>query len=149
MANVDLIKSNNETANAIRAAMLTVANDWKGSPYLMGGNSKQGIDCSHFVYQVLNGARKQVADASNSPEPQIVDYRSTGTIEASGLFIAVTIPQSTDLVLWDGHVGIVIDPTAGTFIGAQTSTGVAEANYLTGYWKDKGVKKFLRFFQLY
>lgn len=145
MPNVDLARQNNETAAAIRAAMFTVANEWKNTPYLFGGNSKQGIDCSHFVYQVINGARQKVAAAANAPEPQVVDYRSTSTIEASHLFFPAAIPQSGDLVMWDGHVGIVIDPAAGSFIGAQTSTGVAEANYLTGYWKDKGVKGFLRF----
>ncbi len=77
MPNVDLIKSGNETATAIRSAMFKVAADWKGTPYIFGGNSKQGIDCSHFVYQVLNGARQQTAAAAKAPEPQLVDYRST------------------------------------------------------------------------
>ncbi len=149
MANPDLAIQNNANAVALRAAMFTVANDWKTTPYLLGGNSKQGIDCSHFVYQVINGARKNVATATNAPEPQIVDYRSTSTIEASGLFISVSIPQAGDLVMWDGHVGIIIDPGAGSFIGAQTSTGVAEANYKSGYWKDRGVTGYLRFIYLF
>jgi murein DD-endopeptidase / murein LD-carboxypeptidase len=149
MPNVDLIRAHNESATALRQAVFTAANNWKGTPYLLGGNSKQGIDCSHFVYQVFNDARNQVAAAANGPAPQVVDYRSTATIEASNVFIEVKIPEPTDLVLWDGHVGIVVDPGTGTFVGAQTSTGVAEANYLTGYWKTRGVKKFLRFAHLF
>lgn len=145
MPNVDLIIENRTRADALKKAMFEAGDEWKGTTYLYGGNSKQGIDCSHFVYQVLNEARKKVASASNAPEPQLVDYRSTSTIEDSKLFVSVSIPEPGDLVLWDGHVGIVVNPATGTFIGAQTSTGVAEANYLTGYWKDRGVKKFLRF----
>lgn len=149
MPNPDLLITNNATANALRKAIVEVAAEWKGTQYLYGGNSSAGIDCSHFVYQVLNGARQRVAEAAKAPAPQVVDYRSASTIEASGLFVTVSIVQTTDLVMWDGHVGFVLDPAAGTFIGAQTSTGVAESSYVTGYWKDRGVKKFLRFFQLY
>jgi hypothetical protein len=32
------------------------ANSWLGTPYLLGGNSRSGIDCSHLVYQVYRGA---------------------------------------------------------------------------------------------
>jgi hypothetical protein len=49
------------------------------------------------------------------------------------------------LVLWDGHVGIITDPQRGTFIGAQTSTGVAQASYTGGYWATRSGKRFLRF----
>ncbi len=144
MPNVDLIIENNARAVALKAAMFKVADEWKGTVYLMGGNSKQGVDCSHFVYQVINGAR--LAAAEEGFVPQVVDYRSTSTIEASNVFIRIKNPQPGDLVMWDGHVGIVIDPLTGSFIGAQTSTGVAECNYQTNtYWKDRGVTGFLRF----
>ena len=57
-------------------------------------------------------------------------------------------PLKGDLVHWPGHIGIVIDPDLGYFIGAQTSTGVAEANFKQGYWHGQyGGKKpdyFLR-----
>lgn len=145
MPNVDLTIENNRRKEATLKALFEVTNEWKGTAYLFGGNSKQGIDCSHFVYQALNGARQKVAAAEKAPEPQVIDYRSTSTIESSGLFIEVKIAEPGDLVMWDGHVGIVVDPVNGTFVGAQTSTGVAEANYLSGYWKDRKVKKFLRF----
>jgi cell wall-associated NlpC family hydrolase len=143
MPNVDLAIAHDESVAAMRSAMQDAAKDWKGTPYLLGGNSKEGIDCSHFVYQVLNAARKKTAAAGLAP--QLIDYRSTGTIEASGLFFPVPIPEPGDLVLWDGHVGIITDPQRGTFIGAQTSTGVAQASYTGGYWATRSGKRFLRF----
>jgi cell wall-associated NlpC family hydrolase len=143
MPNVDLTISHRDNVSRTRQAMLSAAEQWKGTAYLLGGNSTEGVDCSHFVYQVLNSARRTVATAG--PIPQLVDYRSTTTIEVSGAFYPVPIPEPGDLVLWDGHVGIVISPQRGTFIGAQTSTGVAEASYTTGYWAKRAGLRFLRF----
>jgi cell wall-associated NlpC family hydrolase len=143
MPNVDLFVSHRETVAATRAAMLQVATAWSGTPYLLGGDSRNGIDCSHLVYQALNEARQQVALPGTAP--QVVDYRSTDTIVASKLFFGVDTPEPGDLVLWDGHVGIVMDPNLGTFIGAQTSTGVAVASYTSGYWAKRSGLRFVRF----
>ena len=61
------------------------------------------------------------------------------------LFRDVSEPDPGDIVCWDGHVGIVCDPAAGKFLGAQTSTGVMVASYKSGYWATtKAVKKFRR-----
>lgn len=146
MVNVDLASAHNRVVARIRDAMVEVAGDWDGTPYLFGGNSDQGIDCSHFVYQVLNGARGRVASTGEFPSTQLVNYQSTSTIESSGQFFPVTIPEVGDLVLWDGHVGIVSDPKSGKFVGAQTSTGVAEASYTAGYWATRAGKRFARYY---
>ena len=34
--------------NNIAAALLEHHQEWRGTPYQLGGNSKQGIDCSAF-----------------------------------------------------------------------------------------------------
>jgi cell wall-associated NlpC family hydrolase len=56
-------------------------------------------------------------------------------------FMLVNMPAKGDLVLFTDkplHVGIIIDPDKGTFIGAQTSTGVAETSYSDKpYWKKR------------
>jgi lipoprotein Spr len=143
MANVDLTIAHWENVAATRKAVLEIASEWKGTKYLIGGNSKDGIDCSHFVYQVLNAAREKVAKPY--PAPQIIDYRNTATIEASHIFFPINVPESCDFVLWDSHIGIIIDPNEGKFIGAQTSTGVEEASYTSGYWAKQSGKRFIRF----
>ena len=35
----------------IQADIVEAARKWKGVPYKMGGNSRRGIDCSHFVHR--------------------------------------------------------------------------------------------------
>lgn len=141
--NTDLGSARRDYNAKARAEMLKIADRWKGTPYLIGGNSSGGVDCSHFIYQVVNSMREEVEGRSQNP--QVVNYRNTAAMESSGLFIAVTSPEMGDLVFWEGHVGIVVNPQLGTFIGAQSSTGVAVSNFSRGYWAKRSVKAFLRF----
>ncbi|AKT39266.1 NlpC/P60 family protein [Chondromyces crocatus] len=94
--------------------------------------------CNQFVVAVL----RQTVDAS-FPMIRADDFPH------SPKFMKVDLPQPGDLVHWPGHIGIVLDPDKGTFIGSQTSTGVAVANYKSGYWNGSyGGKRpdaFLRF----
>jgi hypothetical protein len=62
-------------------------------------------------------------------------------------FYRVESPAAGDLVHWPGHIGIVLDPDSGEFIGSQNSTGVAISNFKTGWWNSSGGKRpdgFLR-----
>jgi cell wall-associated NlpC family hydrolase len=147
VVNVDLHIEHRKAAASLRNAIVEQAKKWIGTPYLFGGNSPSGIDCSHFVYQAVNDARK--ACAPDSLEPQLLEYRSTGTIEASHLWLPTKDLDKGDLVLWDGHAGIVLDPGLQTFIGAQSSTGVAVASYASGYWQKRAGMRFLRFYYLW
>lgn len=96
------------------------------------------MKCNQFVVAVLR--------ASVNPK---FPYMLANDFASSPYFQKVTEPQAGDLVHWPGHIGIVLDPDQGTFIGSQTSTGVAEANYKKGYWNGSyGGKKpdaFLRY----
>jgi|SRR5947209_10723400 len=137
--NADLAAARMADQAQKRDAIITETQTWLGTPYLYGGDSKSGVDCSHFVYEVLKAAAV----------PQL-PYMDTALLHQSQLFITVTIPQKGDLILWDGHVALVKDPTAGTFVGAQTSTGVAESNYLTNpYWSARAGRMFRRLAVLY
>jgi cell wall-associated NlpC family hydrolase len=128
-----------------RNDIILVARTWVGVPYKLGGHSARQIDCSHFVNEVYRFAVDRT-----------LPYLYTGDLLTSDLFMEVAEPAKGDLVLWPkhgktlGHVGIVINPAAGTFIGAQKSTGVAESNYLTNpYWGTRGGRTFRRHVSLY
>ena len=74
---------------------VTVAQLHFGTPYLWGGNSVLGIDCSGLVQAALLAAA--------IPCPGDSDLqRSLGT-DATGT------PRRGDLWFWQGHVGLVVD----------------------------------------
>jgi hypothetical protein len=94
--------------------------------------------CNQFVLAVL---RATVA-------PRIPNMRAD-EFANSPLFQKVDSPNAGDLVHWPGHIGVVLDPDHGIFIGSQSSTGVAESNFKSGWWSGAYAGKkpdyFLRF----
>jgi len=132
-----------------REKILAVARLMVGTPYDYGNKSARPIDgiigitgkkidCSGFVRAVYN----QVY-----PEEGLLSRNdlNAAKFQTLDLFNDVDQPLAGDIVCWDGHVGIVYDPDAGTFIGAQTSTGVMVTEYTSGYWAyTQVVRKFRR-----
>lgn len=113
-----------------RRRIIDEAIKWRRTPYRLGGNSRHGIDCSHFVWQVYC---KNVNPAINenfftSPANDHLFFNKVSSAEV----------KKGDLIVWGmEHIGIIVEPKAGIFIGAQSSTGVAEANYKQGHWAGK------------
>jgi cell wall-associated NlpC family hydrolase len=91
------------------------------------------LDCSHFV----NSLFEQVG-LYYRYEPSIVLYSGTAA------FRRVYKPVSGDLVVWPGHVGIVVDPNQQTFVSALNS-GVKVASYASSYWRHRGHARFFRY----
>jgi cell wall-associated NlpC family hydrolase len=119
--------------------IVALARSWKGTPYRYAGNSRNGIDCSHFVSAIYSQAVPGFG------------YRMAREYLNNGKFAVVTEPQAGDIIVFPGyrgsddHVGIVTDAQAKMFIGSQTSTGVAETSFgpNTYYW-GKRPYKFVR-----
>jgi cell wall-associated NlpC family hydrolase len=109
-----------------------IASTWRYTPYRYGGGGPGGIDCSHFVWEVIKAAG----------HPQ-APYVSTSHVPGSAYYSGVDVPAAGDIILWDGHMGIILDTTTGIFIGAQ-SGGVDEASYKNGYWAKRS-HKFYRY----
>ena len=91
------------------------------------------LDCSHFVNSLF-----EAIGLSYDYQPSRVLYRGTD------LFKRTYRPVTGDLVVWPGHVGIVINPQAKTFLSALR-TGVKVAAYDSKYWKRRGRPRFLRY----
>jgi cell wall-associated NlpC family hydrolase len=113
----------------------TEAQAWKGTRYRYGGKDKNGIDCSHFVYQVY----RQVFDG--------YDYRMASEYLNDETFAPTKSPLIGDVIVFpsvkgsSAHVGIITDVNSAKFIGAQSSTGVKEASFASGtYWGKRPYK---------
>lgn len=127
-----------------RDEIIRLAETWLNTPYQLGGKAKTGIDCSGLVCLVY----KDAVDSTLNE-----DLWWTESFKSSYKFIEVPQPDRGDLVWWPktddadagfNHVAIVIYSSSGDFIGAQTSTGVAMANYMTNAYWSKRPRIFLR-----
>jgi hypothetical protein len=90
-------------------------------------------DCSHLVHSIYEDAGFHYA------------YASSSTLYAGiAEFQPVTRPQVGDLVVWPGHVGIVVNPTQQTFFSALRS-GLGVESYSSAYWSARGRCRFFRY----
>jgi cell wall-associated NlpC family hydrolase len=106
--------------------VITEAKKYIGSPYLWGGNTPAGFDCSGFSKYVF--------------EKVGISLPRTAATQFSGLK-AVSSPSPGDLVFFTtyapgaSHLGIYIGDNK--FIHAGTSTGVTITDMNNPYWKPR------------
>jgi hypothetical protein len=91
------------------------------------------LDCSHLVHYLYDRVGLYY-----SYQPSKSLYMGIQS------FRRVLHPQPGDLIVWQGHVGIVIDPQQHSFLSALNS-GVKISSYVTNYWKRKGRPRFFQF----
>jgi cell wall-associated NlpC family hydrolase len=91
------------------------------------------FDCSHLVHSLYErvGLHYQYA-TSRTLYHGIEEFQR------------VLQPASGDVVVWRGHMGIVVDPSQHSFLSAL-KTGVKISSYISGYWKHRGPPRFFRF----
>jgi len=95
------------------------------------------LDCSHFVQYLYEQAGLYYGYA---PSRTLYDGMEG--------FRRVSHPEAGDLIVWRGHVGIVVDPEETTFLSALRS-GVKTSSYESPYWKRRGRPRFFRYVGLH
>jgi cell wall-associated NlpC family hydrolase len=90
-------------------------------------------DCSHLVHSIYERAGLPYAYADSSDLYAGVEG-----------FQRVTRPQPGDLVVWRGHVGIVIRPSRHVFF-SYLSAGPGTDSYQAPYWVSRGRARFYRY----
>lgn len=100
------------------------ANQFVGNSYLWGGNSlTNGIDCSHFVYQVLSNTGYYDGEYATSGE-----WASLGESVSS-----LSEARAGDVIVYSGHVAIY-DGNGGIVEAQSSSTGIT--NYRSADYKS-------------
>lgn len=115
--------------------LINLAKSWIGTPYVYGGISLKGFDCSGFIYYVFNAVGENISRQSTD------GYFSRSYY--------VDSPQAGDLVFFENtykagisHMGIYIGNNE--FIHASSSKGVMISNLNETYYKQRfdGFKRF-------
>lgn len=92
-----------------------------------------GRDCSHLVHNIYERAGFRYPYASSSDLYAGVEG-----------FQRVAVPQPGDLIVWRGHVGIVIRPSHHVFFSFM-HRGPGIDDYEAPYWKGRGHARFYRY----
>jgi probable lipoprotein NlpC len=112
--------------------ILLIANalSWLGTPYQMGGMSRNGVDCSGFVNRVI---AYTFQDITGIP-------RRSEDFGAYGLIVSDIQPGDILLFAQNGsvfHVGIALSDTFFIHAASEGSrTGVIVSNLKDGMWKN-------------
>ena len=92
-------------------------------------NNGMSTDCSGFTSHVFKRAAGITLPRNSTKQGEV----GTG----------VSSPLPADLVVWNGHVGIVAD-TNGNMVDAGYGKVAKERSYTTNYWRSRQNKKFRR-----
>ncbi len=92
-----------------------------------------GHDCSHLVHAIYERAGFPYAYASSDDL-----YDGVEGVQR------IAHPQPGDLIVWHGHVGIVVRPSKRIFFSFM-SAGPGIDNYDAPYWAGRGRARFYRY----
>ena len=90
-------------------------------------------DCSHLVNDIYGLA--------GFPYPYA---KSADLYRGQASFVRVNAPQPGDLIVWRGHVGLVLDSRQHLFYSSLRS-GLDTEDYTSAYWRRRGTPRFYRY----
>lgn len=110
-------------------ALISEIAGWKGTPYLWGGNTRSGVDCSGFInriFPVVYGVQvpRTTRDLFSFSKPLRENLLKQGDL----VFFSVEsgFPTHAGIYLWDGY-----------FAHASTSRGVIISRLQEIYWNAR------------
>ncbi len=129
-----------EKMSALWPKLDAAARAYIGTPYVWGGETKKGIDCSGFTKQSYQEGA-QIGIPRNSRQ----QWKTGARVDYDKL-------QEGDLVFFDtmghgvSHVGMVVDPKSNHFIHASSSRGVIEDDLGKQWFKKRylGARRVVR-----
>ena len=110
--------------------LLQKIDEWWGTPYVLGGNSKSGVDCSFFTLDVMKDIYKV-----NLKRTAAEQYEQSEKIEWNKLKEGDLIFFKTEGRRRISHVGIYL--ANNKFAHASTSQGVTIGDLTDPYWQRR------------
>lgn len=114
--------------DGMQVSLMQAYRDWKGTPYVLGGRSVSGVDCSSFVSIIFD-------DYFGIDLPM-----NTRRLLNRGDGVRRMAIRTGDLVFFQTgrrtlHVGIMVED--GEFLHASTSEGVTLSSIHDRYWSNR------------
>jgi cell wall-associated NlpC family hydrolase len=102
--------------------------EWKGTPYVLGGYSSNGVDCSRFVNIVFDHYFGRDLPTNTRTQLNVGNGIRRSAIQTGDLIFFRTGRKTL-------HVGIAMDEQE--FLHASTSSGVTISKLNKKYWADR------------
>ncbi|EMY71923.1 C40 family peptidase [Leptospira vanthielii] len=127
----------NNGENGKRKLVDPVGRPWIGTPYLYGGYSRRGVDCSGLTKSILTdpkiGMSERMIPRSARDQSQIGKSVTRDKQQIGNLVFFSASPNTSKIT----HVGVVLEN--GNFIHASTSRGVVIQSLNEKWWKERYV----------
>ena len=125
------------SATGTLAAVIETARTYQGTPYLYGGTTRLGLDCSGLLQLSFNEAGVSIPRSSNEQAGWGEPVKPADLQPGDLVFFGAS-PGSRTIT----HVGLVtiVDAEGVDFIHASTSLGVVENSLESDYYLSRFVR---------
>ena len=140
MANMSVADAQESKRTKIVRSARETAMEVAGKPYLPGGKTTVGFDCSGYVYYVYHAIFPEYVYLDTESIRNDASLRVKAKAQPGDLifFAAGKVPYEVSKgnnKEFPTHVGIVLD--ALNWISSQTSTGVAQVKFSNPWWGSR------------
>ncbi len=126
--------------------MISIARTYTGVPYLTGGTSYGGVDCSGLLWSVFKELGFNIPRVARE-QAEFFQVVTLENVQPGDLVFFVTTNKGTSSTI--SHSGIITEADAVKgvrFIHASSSRGVREDNLSDAYWRSSFAKAIRPFF---
>ncbi len=115
-------------AESVTGALYQQHEEWRDTPYRLGGMSRSGVDCSAFVLQTFRSKFGIQLPRTTARQHQLGSKVNRSQLQPGDLVFFRTAEKQR-------HVGIYVEDH--TFLHASSSQGVTLSSLDNRYWSSK------------